>query len=68
MDGTLYTFRQVATRLGVRRETVSDLVTSRRIPVVSHPNNGAAKAIDSEGLRQIEEALTPPSEVVEVAC
>jgi hypothetical protein len=64
MDKVLYSYSQIAARLGVRRETVCDIVKALKIPVVAHPNNGNAKGIDSEGVRAIEEALTPDPEPV----
>lgn len=57
MDKVLYTYKEISRRLGVRPETVSDLVRTRRITVIRHPANGVAKAVDADGLRQIREAL-----------
>jgi hypothetical protein len=57
MDRILYTYKEASRRLGVRPETISDLIRVRGIPSFPHPANGKAKAIDPEGLRQIEAAL-----------
>lgn len=53
----VHSFTQVARDLGVRIETIGDLVRSLRIPTYKVPGLIAAKGIDPDGRARIRKAL-----------
>lgn len=53
----LYTFKAAAEMLGVRRETVADIVRKRRIPTYRVPLNGMARGLDAAGMAILRRAL-----------
>ena len=59
--GELVSLREAAKALGVRRETVGDLVRARAIPFHKHPSLPKAVFLDREAVARLR-ALLDPSE------
>lgn len=59
MNVSVIPIKEAAKMLGVRRETVSDLLDKHRLPTETVPFCGRARGVGPEVFARLQELLTP---------